>query len=216
MIKLSYILIIGLIGCSAKSLEMKTNKTIQLDDFRNEVTSIALEIKKDFPNLYFDYAGIIPEENENARYDSSPINATVFARTGGDGVHYSILEISENIQPVIMTVPMNFGDSMNEYNLIIGENLNEFLSIGYYNGWFPIEQLCYDNKWAIEFYSKENQDDDYQKDGDFQFVKKLREKLNYKHVVLDNDRLKELETKYFKELKFNQDFINKYIKPKDK
>jgi len=87
-----------------------------------------------------------------------------------------------------MTVPMNFGDSMNDYNLILGENLNEFLSIGYYNGWFPIEQLCYDNKWAIDFYSKENQDDDYQKDGDFQFVKKLREKLYYEHVPLENHR----------------------------
>lgn len=216
MTKFSCIFIIGLIGCYGKSSEMKTSKTIQLDEFKNEIATIAIEIKKDFPNLHFDYAGIIPEQNENARYDSSPINTRVFARTGGDGVHYSILEISENIQPVVMTVPMNFGDSMNDYNLIIGENLNEFLSIGYYNGWFPIEQLCYDNKWAIEFYSKENQDDNYQKDGDFLFVKKLREKLNYKHVALDNDRLKELETKYFKELNFNQDFINKYIKPKDK
>jgi len=174
MIKFSFLLIIGLIGCSANSYEKKTNKTLQLDDFKNEVSIIALEIKKDFPNLYFGYAGIIPEEDENARYDSSPTNTKVFARTGGDGVHYSILEISENIQPIVMTVPMNFGDSMNDYNVIIGENLNEFMSIGYYNGWFPIEQLCYDNKWALDFYAKENMDDHYQKDGDYQFVKKLR------------------------------------------
>ena len=205
-----------MIGCAAKSSEMKTNKTIQLDDFKNEITRIVTEIKKGFPNLYFDYAGMILEEDENARYDSSPINTKVFARTGGDGVHYSILEISENIQPVVMTVPMNFGDSMNDYNVIIGENLNEFLSIGYYNGWFPIEQLCYDNYWAVDFYSKENMDDDYQKDGDYQFVKKLREKLKYNHIPLDNNRLKELKAKYFKELKFNQDFISKYIKAKDK
>lgn len=191
---------------------MNIKKTITLSEFRSAVKEVSIQVEEEFPNLYFDYAGIIPEPDENARYNPTPINTKVFSRTGGDGVHYSILELSENLQPVIMTVPMNFGSPINSYNRILGENLNEFLSIGYYNGWFPIEQLCYDDKEAIEFYAGENMDEEYQNHGDFQFVKKLRERLKYNHVPLNNKRLKELEHKYFHQLKFDQTFIDKYIK----
>lgn len=191
---------------------MNGKRIIKLEEFRKVVEELATETKSDFPSLYFDYAGMIPIKDKTFRYDSSPINTEVFATTGGDGVHYSILEISEKIQPVVMTVPMNFGDSMRDYNWIIGENLIEFLSIGYFNGWFPIEQLCYDNEWAIEFYSKENMEEDYQNDADIQFVKKLRSKFGYDHIPLNNERLNELADIYFKYLKFNSEFVDKYIK----
>jgi len=191
---------------------MNGKRIIGLEEFRKVVEELATETKSDFPSLYFDYAGMIPIKDKTFRYDSSPINTEVFATTGGDGVHYSILEISEKIQPVVMTVPMNFGDSMRDYNWIIGENLIEFLSIGYFNGWFPIEQLCYDNEWAIEFYSKENMEEDYQNDADIQFVKKLRSKFGYDHIPLNNERLNELADIYFKYLKFNSEFVDKYIK----
>lgn len=190
---------------------MNSEKKIDLSEIRLALAVLAKETRNEYPDLYFDYAGLIPEQDENTKYDSSPTNTKVFARTGGDGVHYSILELSENIQPVVMTVPMNCEDSMEDCNIILGENLKEFLSIGYYNGWFPIEQLCYDNNWVIDFYSKENKEEDYQKDGDAKFVKKLRDRFNYNHVPLNNERLKELSTKYFKELKFNQEFIDEYI-----
>ena len=111
-----------------------------------------------------------------------------------------------------MTVPMNFGDSMREINWIVAENLNEFLSIGYYNGWFPIEQLCYDNNWVIDFYSKEDMEENYQQGGDIQFVKKLRSKLEYDFIPLNNERLSELADNYFQYLKFNPEFVKKYIK----
>lgn len=191
---------------------MNGKRIIGLKEFRKVVEELATETKSEFPNLYFDYAGMIPINDKTFRYDSSPINTEVFATTGGDGVHYSILEISEKIQPVVMTVPMNFGDSMRDYNWIIGENLNEFLSIGYFNGWFPIEQLCYDNEWAIDFYSKENMEEDYQNDADIQFVKKLRSKFGYDHVPLNNERLNELADNYFQYLRFNSEFVDKYIK----
>lgn len=191
---------------------MNGKRIIGLKEFRKVVEELATETKSEFPSLYFDYAGMIPINDKTFRYDSSPINTEVFATTGGDGVHYSILEISEKIQPVVMTVPMNFGDSMRDYNWIIGENLNEFLSIGYFNGWFPIEQLCYDNEWAIDFYSKENMEEDYQNDADIQFVKKLRSKFGYDHVPLNNERLNELADNYFQYLRFNSEFVDKYIK----
>ena len=191
---------------------MNGKRIIGLEEFRKVVEELATETKSDFPSLYFDYAGMIPIKDKTFRYDSSPINTEVFATTGGDGVHYSILEISEKIQPVVMTVPMNFGDSMRDYNWIIGENLIEFLSIGYFNGWFPIEQLCYDNEWVINFYSAENMEEEYQNDADIQFVKKLRSKFGYNHIPLNNERLSELTDNYFQHLKFNSEFVEKHTK----
>ncbi len=186
---------------------MNFKKVIRIKKFRELVEKLTDETKNEFPNLYFDYAGIIPIKDKNFRYDSSPINTEVFATTGGDGVHYSILELSKSIQPVVMTVPMNFGNSLKSYNWIVGENLNEFLSIGFYNGWFQIEQLCYNNEKVIDFYSRENMDNDYQNSVDIQFVKKLRENIGYNHIPLNDDRLKELENTYFKHLKFNSEFV---------
>ncbi len=191
---------------------MNNKRIIGLEAFRKVVEELATETKNEFPGLYFDYAGMILINDKTFIYDSSPINTEIFACTGGDGVHYSILEISETIQPVVMTVPMNFGDSMSEYNWIIGENLNEFLSIGYFNGWFPLEQLCYDNEWVIDFYATENMEETYQKNAEIQFVKKLRSKFGYDHVPLNNERLKELADTYFHYLRFNAEFVEKYIK----
>lgn len=194
---------------------MNNNKVINLEEFRGVVKELANETKNEFPNLHFDYAGMIPIKDESFRYDSSPVNTEVFARTGGDGVHYSILELTENIQPIIITVPMNFGNSMKDYNWIIGENLNEFLSIGFYNGWFPIEQLCNNNEWVTNFYSKEDMEKGFLNDADTQFVNKLRTKFGYKHIPLNNQRLKELERNYFEYLRFNSEFIEKYIEKRN-
>jgi hypothetical protein len=191
---------------------MNSKRIIGLEEFRKVVDELATETKIEFSSLYFDYAGIIPVNDKSFRYDCSPINTEEFARTGGDGVHYSVLEISQKIQPIVMTVPMNFGDSMREINWIVAENLNEFLSIGYYNGWFPIEQLCYDNNWVIDFYSKEDMEENYQQGADIQFVKKLRSKLEYDFIPLNNERLSELADNYFQYLKFNPEFVKKYIK----
>ncbi len=190
---------------------MNKEKIITIDVLKSAVDDCAREIEEEFPNLYFDYAGIIPNDDKTSRYDCTPLNTKVFARTGGDGVHYSIIEISEMIQPVVMTVPMNFGNSINDYNWILGENLNEFLSLGYYNGWFPLEQLCYmrEQDWIIRFYSRENSDKEYLSDGDFQFIKKLRTKLNFEYKALNLDRLKKLEELYFGQLCFKVEFIER-------
>jgi hypothetical protein len=177
---------------------------MNLEEFKNTIKQLEEKTKIDFPDLYLDYAGMIPVEDESFRYHSSPTNTQVFAHTGGDGVHYSLLELSPDIQPVIMTVPMNFGDSMEDSNWVIGENLEEFLSLGYYNGWFPIEQLCYDNNLVINFYAQEDLDEDYQNGTGIQFVKKLRTQLGYSHILLNNKRLLELKEKYFGLLTFEE------------
>lgn len=178
---------------------------MNLAEFKNTIKQLEEKTRIDFPDLYFDYAGIIPVEDESLfRYYCTPTNTRIFATTGGDGVHYSLLELSPNIQPVIMTVPMNDGDSMEYSNWVIAENLEEFLSLGYYNGWFPIEQLCYDNNWAIDFYAQENLEEEYQNSEEIQFVKKLRTQLGYSHIPLNNKRLLELKEKYFGLLTFEE------------
>jgi hypothetical protein len=83
-------------------------------------------------------------------YDSTPINSSTFAQTGGDGVHFNLVfldgKVSED-SPVVMTVPMN---SFQE-NLIVGENLLEFLCLGEQLGYFFLEQLVYDETRTIEW-----------------------------------------------------------------
>ena len=76
------------------------------------------EIETEFPELSNDFAGLIPVQNPNEKYNCTPKNTLVFARTGGNGVHFSLLKISEKIQPIVMTVPANFGNSAKDYNCI--------------------------------------------------------------------------------------------------
>jgi hypothetical protein len=185
-------------------------KNIQLSDLNSTVSGIADVIRQQRPSAYFDYAGIRPVD-DSFRYTPTPTNAKVFASTGGDGVHYSLIEISDRIQPVVMTVPASFGDTIADYNIILGENLNEFLSLGYYNGWFPLEQLCYDKPWAVDFYAAE---DSKEESGDTLFVKALRAVLGYAHIPLNLERLDELHRLYFDQLQFNAEFIDTLDKRK--
>jgi hypothetical protein len=77
-------------------------------------------------------------------YFCTPVNSLEFASTGGDGVHYSLLAIEgaySDVSPVIMTVPMSMCDTP---NLVVGENLKEFLALGCRFGYFCLEQLVYD------------------------------------------------------------------------
>ena len=75
-------------------------------------------------------------------YESSPKHARTFAVTGGNGVHFSLLQVNGEItdlSPVVMTVPMNFGNE----NLIVGQDLEDFLSLGCQVGYSFLELLTY-------------------------------------------------------------------------
>jgi hypothetical protein len=64
----------------------------------------------------------------------TPHNSITFANTGGDVVHYGLLQLPGldlHEQPVV-TVPM--GD---HHNVVIAENLREFLSLGDHVGGSP-------------------------------------------------------------------------------
>ena len=77
-------------------------------------------------------------------YYCTPINVRAFASTGCDGVHYSFLELSSSSElPVVMTVPANYGNP--NPNVIISENLHEFLCLGSKASYIGLEELSYEN-----------------------------------------------------------------------
>ena len=87
--------------------------------------------------------GLLPMPSlRHCGYPRAPRNSLSFATTGGDGVHFSLLALDDTASaswPVVMTVPMNFG----EENLIVGSDLREFLGLGLRHGYFELEQLLY-------------------------------------------------------------------------
>ena len=93
-------------------------------------------------NAYFDPIGLIlriPPEREG--YWCTPLNCRTFARTGGDGVHYSLVSLSDAAPdqlPIVMTVPMSESP-----NVVVGESLREFLALGCRTGYFGLEGLVH-------------------------------------------------------------------------
>ena len=121
-------------------------------------------------------------------------NSITFAATGGNGVHFGIVTAHNHPKgqnPVVMMVPM-----MQE-NVILAENLDEFLGVGFHNGWFALEQLVYDFDATIEYYSTPA--DDLSKE-ETTLLELIREELKIGFAPLTKSRLKELKKKYFKTL----------------
>src|SRR5262245_40093998 len=110
------------------------------------------EVPRLFPNDGF-YKGlgivgfILYKTLERSVYDwCAPMNSWAFADTGGDGVHFSLLEragaIREN-SPVVVQ-PADMGLSW-----IVGEDLYDFLSFGARRGFRPFETIGLD--WRASF-----------------------------------------------------------------
>jgi hypothetical protein len=94
------------------------------------------------PRYVFDPIGLLlqpPDEPLRFSYEATPADALTFASTGGDGVHFSACEGTQG-PIVVMTVPMQFSRP----NVVVGQHLREFLSLGCRYGYFALEQLAYD------------------------------------------------------------------------
>ena len=107
-----------------------------------ELTEIQLGEGSPEWNGCFDPIGLILHGKlESWEYWCTPRNSITFASTGGDGVHYGILDIGagfSDASPVVMTVPM-----CDTPNTIVGESLLDFLALGCRQGYFTLEQLIY-------------------------------------------------------------------------
>ena len=162
-------------------------------------------------SLVFDPIGLIlfrPAKKEG--YESTPINSLAFATTGGDGVHYSLLRLGgeiSDLSPVVMTVPMNFGQE----NLIVGSDIKEFLCLGCQVGYFFLEQLTYNQPETIywlthpdEWFEAISQDNGAQDGVNLQkyLLDLLQKELDLKPWEHFEQRLEYLQRQFFSMLEF--------------
>jgi hypothetical protein len=77
-----------------------------------------------------------PPLNRECVYRCAPLNSVTFGRTGGDGIHYSFLVLDghwSEFSPVVMTDPCGL-----TRNVVVGEDLTEFLRLGIRTGYFAL------------------------------------------------------------------------------
>jgi hypothetical protein len=94
---------------------------------------------------------ILSRPLERATYRTTPANTLAFARTGGDGVHFSLVLRDGRLakdSPVLMAVPMNFARP----HVIVGRDLRDFLALGVGCGFFVLEQLVVDAESLLREY----------------------------------------------------------------
>jgi len=80
--------------------------------------------------------------------EDTPRNGRIFATTGGDGVHFCLLELAgrcDEESPVVMVVPC----CPDQPRLIVGDTLLDFLALGSVTGFSFLEQLVYDFDEAL-------------------------------------------------------------------
>lgn len=136
-------------------------------------------------------------------YSSTPINSITFAGTGGDGVHFGLLHVDGNIvdtSPVIMTVPMMF----NNPNVIVGESISEFLSLGCETGYFVLEQIAYgfrEQNILDWFKNHRNHMDDKEQE----LLQILKTEFDLKPWKNPEARLNELQEQYLSLLQLKED-----------
>ena len=91
-------------------------------------------------------------------------------------------------RPSFMTVPMS-----DQHNIVVAETLREFLSIGYFVGWFSLEQLAYQESWAIGYFTKPDADSWPEKEKELRLI---RDALSVEYIPLTPKRIQELREKY--------------------
>jgi hypothetical protein len=161
--------------------------------------------------LYHNFASLNTNYKDFGKYDCTPLNTILFADSGGDGVHYSYLPIDEYTNPIVMTVPTNFGRTMESYNLILAEDLDEFLSLGYYYGWGLFDGLYYHKELTLKELSVDG-NHKFANENECIFLEKIISHFNLKPLMIDDDRLKYLKDTYFEKLEFNEEFVKSISK----
>ena len=75
---------------------------------------------------------------ENFGYHCTPVNALAFGATGGDRVHFSLLDGEPCNGAVVLTTP-----TADNPNSVVAETFRDFLRLGYFGGWEWLEELGY-------------------------------------------------------------------------
>ena len=81
----------------------------------------------------------------------TPLNSFVFAHTGGDSVHFCLLDVSGSgiteQSPVIMVVPCGYDRT----RFVVGDSVRDFLALGCTIGFFFLEQLAYNFEETLTY-----------------------------------------------------------------
>ena len=170
--------------------DISLSKLWQLDDLIKERWG------RKFYN-HIDYCGLIPVRDPGEfNYDCTPKNSLIFASTGGNGVHFGIINGANGTKgPIVMTSPM-----AEVSNMVIAENLEEFFSIGFHVGWFALEQLAYDRDDTIKY---QNQPDPDLNAAQIRFLELVRSHFNLSHSPLSTNKLEWLQNEYFHHLEID-------------
>lgn len=92
-------------------------------------------------------------------------------------------------------------------NLVLAENLEEFLNLGYFLGWGLFDGLFYHKDITLqEFEIGDSYEFGNRNEGIF--LEKIISHFKLKPRSLNEERLKFLKDKYFEKLEFNQEFID--------
>ena len=155
-------------------------------------------------NLYFDAIGLnLFKKPQCWGYWCTPTNTVSFATTFGDGVHFGFLckdGIPLEDSPIVMTLP-----SADTSNIIVGENLIEFLSLGCRTGYFELEQIEYQPEFQIpimdsQVYSTEATNEE------IGLLKTIESEFNLKPWIDYASRLLELKNKYIDLLEYSDEY----------
>jgi hypothetical protein len=140
------------------------------------------------PASVFDPCGLILEQPPRRDYSwCTPKSALTFASTGGDGVHYSYLDLPDGT-PIVMTMPAN-----DRLNYVVAEGFDEFLGLGFHVGWFALEQIAYQPDWALGYFAAEDTEKDDRKR---MLMAALRSALEIQYVALRLERIHALTKKH--------------------
>ena len=88
------------------------------------------------------------------------------------------------INPIELTVPTNFGRIIESCNLILAEDLDEFLGLGYYYGWGLFDGLSYNKELTLKELSVEEKYDFSNKNESI-FLEKLISQFNLKPLMIN-------------------------------
>lgn len=159
-----------------------------------ELTGESLSKPRSDWNGYFDPIGLILHGKvERASYWCTPKNSITFASTGGDGVHYGLLDVGQGYvdeSPVVMTVPM-----CDNPNTIVGSDLLDFLALGCRQGYFSLEQLIYQREAMLAVLDS-GQYDVEAEENEIQHLETISRRFSLRPWKDHAIRLHELEREY--------------------
>ncbi len=155
-------------------------------------------------SLYFDSIGLnLIDDIKRWEYWCTPMNTACFASTFGDGVHFSFIcesgQVFDN-SPVVMTIP-----TAQTTNIIVGENLIDFLSLGCRASYFTLEQIEYQPQSHISLLDSHTYPSDMNKE-EINMLQAIESEFDLKPWSNNEERLEELKQKYIGLLQFSVEY----------